>query len=100
MESAVAMNDLAIIVDLLGILTLKPYVKLYLSCDFNLMRHFSNCQVYSLLFTEQCGTWIYAIPYWGPLAISYKVNTKCEYEKCNSAMYVAFFFFNCIFLET
>lgn len=27
METAVAMNDLAIIVDLLGILTLKPYVK-------------------------------------------------------------------------
>lgn len=27
-ESAVAMNDLAIIVDLLGILTLKPYVAL------------------------------------------------------------------------
>ena len=39
MDSAVAMNDLAIIVDLLSILTLKPYV--ILSTDnFNRIKKF------------------------------------------------------------
>lgn len=34
MESAVAMNDLAVIVDLLGILTLKPYVAFSILANF------------------------------------------------------------------
>lgn len=38
MDSAVAMNDLAVIVDLLGILTLKPYVALSIRYKFQLTK--------------------------------------------------------------
>lgn len=43
MESAVAMNDLAIIVDLLSILTLKPYVALSVISINKACSWFYNC---------------------------------------------------------
>jgi len=80
-ESAVAMNDLAVIVDLLGILTLKPYVVLSIRYKFQLTKCvFDFNGLFLFLFIERCGTWTCVIPYWVLSAISFRVNTRCKCE--------------------